>query len=72
MMEQVPEFMRSESVIALYTELYEAGLEMQQELAGLSSRGRQIMVKDSGHNIHVDQPNVVIDAIKEIVEQARQ
>ncbi len=69
MMEQVPEFMRSENVITLYTTLYEAGLEMQRELADLSSQGRQIMVKDSGHSIYLDQPDVVIDSIKEIVEQ---
>jgi pimeloyl-ACP methyl ester carboxylesterase len=29
------------------------------------------MVKDSGHNIYLDQPAVVIDAIKEIVELVR-
>jgi pimeloyl-ACP methyl ester carboxylesterase len=42
------------------------------ELAALSSRGVQRPVPDSGHYIQLDQPNAVIDAIKEVVSAARQ
>ena len=43
--------------------------EMQEELAALSSRGRRIVVEDSGHYIQIDQPQVVIDAIRDVFEQ---
>jgi len=43
--------------------------ENQDELAALSTRGKRIIVKDSGHFIQLDQPQVVIDAIREVFEQ---
>ena len=45
--------------------------ELQAELSALSPNGRQVMVKGSGHFIQVDQPQVVIDAIREVVEAVR-
>ena len=42
---------------------------MQDELAALSTCGKRIIVADSGHNIQLDQPQVVIDAIQEVFEQ---
>lgn len=41
----------------------------QDELAALSTRGRRIVVEDSGHFIQLDAPQVVIDAIREVFEQ---
>lgn len=53
-------------------EVYEAmddlWLEMQAELASLSSEGSQVMAEESGHNIHLDQPQLVIDAIQQVTE----
>jgi pimeloyl-ACP methyl ester carboxylesterase len=46
--------------------------ELQAELGALSSNGRQVMAGESGHYIHVDQPQLVIDAIGEVVEAARE
>ena len=43
--------------------------ENQDELAALSTRGQRIAVEDSGHNIHLDQPQVVVDAVREVFEQ---
>jgi pimeloyl-ACP methyl ester carboxylesterase len=43
---------------------------MQEDLAGLSNRGKQIMVPNSSHMIPLDQPGVVIDAIREVMAQA--
>ena len=43
-------------------------LELQNELVGLSSNSRHIIAKESGHYIHHDQPDLVIDAIQELVE----
>ena len=39
--------------------------------AALSSNGKQVVVPDSSHYIMVDRPDVVIGAIREVVEAAR-
>ena len=44
---------------------------MQKELVRLSTQGKQVIATESGHNIHLDQPDLVIDAIRKIVEQVR-
>lgn len=44
---------------------------MQEELAHLSTRGTQTIAKNSAHYIQVDRPDVVIDAIHNVVDQAR-
>jgi pimeloyl-ACP methyl ester carboxylesterase len=49
-----------------------AWYEMQAELAALSSNGKQVIAEQSGHYIQLDQPELVIDAIREVVEAARQ
>jgi len=46
--------------------------KMQEELVHLSSRGTQTIAKGSSHYIQADRPEVVVDAIRSIVEQARQ
>jgi hypothetical protein len=45
-------------------------LEIHQELASLSTRGEQIPVP-GGHNIHYEHPEVVADAILNIVNTVR-
>jgi pimeloyl-ACP methyl ester carboxylesterase len=42
--------------------------ELQAELAALSSNGEQVIAEESGHFVHVDQPELVIDAIRQVVE----
>ncbi len=44
--------------------------ELGTELAALSPNGKLVPVPGSGHFIQVDQPQVVIDAIHEVVEAA--
>jgi pimeloyl-ACP methyl ester carboxylesterase len=46
--------------------------KMQEELAHLSTRGTQTVAKNSGHYIQIDRPDVVIDAVRNVVDQARQ
>lgn len=46
--------------------------KMQEELGHLSTRGTQTIVKDSAHYIQFDRPEVVVDAVHNIVEQARE
>jgi pimeloyl-ACP methyl ester carboxylesterase len=45
--------------------------KMQEEMAHLSTRGTQIIAKNSGHYIQVDRPDVVLDAVRSVVNQAR-
>jgi pimeloyl-ACP methyl ester carboxylesterase len=45
--------------------------EIQAQLTRLSSRGRQIVVEDSGHGIPDEAPQTVISAIREVVVAAR-
>jgi pimeloyl-ACP methyl ester carboxylesterase len=45
--------------------------KMQEELAHLSTRGTQAIAKNSAHYIQLDRPDVVIEAIRNVVEQAR-
>jgi pimeloyl-ACP methyl ester carboxylesterase len=46
-------------------------LRQQDSMATLSTRGRHVMASESGHWIPLDQPEVVIDAIKDVVAAAR-
>jgi pimeloyl-ACP methyl ester carboxylesterase len=45
--------------------------EMHAELAALSTKGKRVIVQESRHYIQVDQPQVVIGAIREVVEAAQ-
>jgi pimeloyl-ACP methyl ester carboxylesterase len=49
----------------------EAWEKMQEELTHLSTRGTQAIAKHSSHYIQIDRPDVVVDAVHNIVEQAR-
>ena len=44
---------------------------MQSELATLSSKGKHVIAKESGHYIQLKQPQLVIDAIRELVQAAQ-
>jgi pimeloyl-ACP methyl ester carboxylesterase len=45
--------------------------ELQRDLTRLSSNSKFVAVENSGHFIQIDQPQVVTDAIREVVEQVR-
>jgi len=45
--------------------------KMQEELAHLSTRGTQVIAKGSAHYIQIDRPDIVIDAVRSIVDQSR-
>ena len=47
-------------------ELENERLKLQGELAHLSTNSKHFIDKNSGHNIHLEDPSTVIDAIKEI------
>ena len=44
---------------------------MQEELAHLSTRGKQRVAKNSAHYIQVDRPDVVIAGVRNVVDEAR-
>jgi len=43
--------------------------ELQQSLAKLSSNGETIVAANSGHHVHIDEPELVIDAIISILNK---
>jgi len=43
-------------------------LRQQDQMAALSTRGRHIMASQSGHWIPLDQPQVVIDVVKDVLD----
>jgi pimeloyl-ACP methyl ester carboxylesterase len=45
--------------------------ELQQDQASLSERGCLIIAEQSGHVVSVDQPEIVVDAIRTVVETVR-
>ena len=45
--------------------------QLQAELAALSSRGRLVVAEGSGHYLQLERPELVIDAIAEVVTAAR-
>lgn len=71
MVAQVPAYLRSVVGPEVFRKVYEVNRDLQQSLVGLSTRGRQVMVPNTGHMIQLEQPGVVIDAIREILDQVR-
>ncbi len=53
-------------------ELEKERLAHQEELTRLSTNSKQIIDSNSGHNIHVEDPDLVTRSIKEILEAVRQ
>jgi len=45
--------------------------ELQRQLLGLSTNARQVIATKAGHNIQRDEPHLVIDAVLDVVKQAR-
>ena len=43
---------------------------MQEEMAHLSTRGTQAIAKNSSHYIQLDRPDVIIESVRAVVEQA--
>ena len=46
--------------------------KMQEELSHLSTRGTQAIARNSAHYIQLDRPDMVIDAVHRVVDEARQ
>jgi pimeloyl-ACP methyl ester carboxylesterase len=59
------------AVPSIASEAYRLHLALQRELAGRSPRGRQVIAEKSSHLIHQDQPELVIAAIREVIEESK-
>jgi pimeloyl-ACP methyl ester carboxylesterase len=55
----------------LATKLEQAWQEQQRQLLPLSSRSQQLIAPHSGHYIHLEEPELVVNAIRSVVELAR-
>jgi pimeloyl-ACP methyl ester carboxylesterase len=56
---------------SLAPKYYQLHLEMQRDLVGRSRRGRQIVAVKSGHFIQQDQPGLVVEAVREVLEATK-
>ena len=61
--------LQSQLTVEMFQEPAEIYNAQQDELATLSTRGKRIIVAETGHFIQFDKPEVVIDAIQEVSEQ---
>jgi hypothetical protein len=46
--------------------------DQQRELMNLSSRSEHIIASSSGHSVPIDRPDTVVEAIRKVIEQARE
>jgi pimeloyl-ACP methyl ester carboxylesterase len=51
--------------------LLKASMQWHDRIAALSTRGENVLVKGSGHDIPIDRPSSVISAIDKVLDQAR-
>jgi pimeloyl-ACP methyl ester carboxylesterase len=46
--------------------------QQSQALAAKSAKGAYILAEESGHNLHADVPDLVLDAVRQMVQEARE
>lgn len=69
-MTERPENLSMELSLETLQEVDRVWLELQEELAALSTNSSWTVVQDAAHFIHHDQPQVVIETIRDILTQA--
>jgi len=52
-------------------QMEEERIENNRDLVRLSRNSAHIIAKNSGHDVHLDRPELVIDAIRQVVEAVR-
>lgn len=52
-------------------QLMEHSKQLQKDHLTLSTNSKQIIAKKSGHHIHIDEPKLVIESIRELVSQIK-
>ncbi len=53
------------------TPIRAAWSELQRDLVARSSAGRQVLVRDSGHSVHRERPDLVIEELQRMLELVR-
>jgi hypothetical protein len=48
-----------------------AGAELQKQLLALSGNSKEMTAENSGHFVIIDRPDVVVEAIGQVVRSAR-
>ena len=66
-----PVFMPAVPLIVLSAQCAGGQLAAQKELASLCSQGEHRMISDCGHWLHLDRPEALVEAVKEILAQVR-
>jgi hypothetical protein len=56
---------------ATNAQLMQMWQEMQAELDELSSNSTQVIADHSGHNVHLEEPRLVVEAIRKVVNEYR-
>jgi pimeloyl-ACP methyl ester carboxylesterase len=51
--------------------LEETFAQLQHDMAALSSKGKVVVAEQSGHAIHLEQPGLVVDVIKQVLTEVR-
>jgi hypothetical protein len=46
-------------------------LELQADIASLAPDGRHLVAEDSSHYVHQSNPDIVVDAIEQVIAGAR-
>ena len=46
--------------------LHNSWVDFEKRLAGLSSRGKWVLVPDSGHMIPIERPEAIVSAVQEV------
>jgi pimeloyl-ACP methyl ester carboxylesterase len=46
-------------------------IDLHDQIAAMSTRGKRLTVKNAGHYIQMDQPQIVIDSILDVVQTSR-
>jgi pimeloyl-ACP methyl ester carboxylesterase len=64
-------FARASRDAAANAEAQRAWNSLQADLARLSTRGRQVIVENSGHMMQYDAPHEISRAIREIIEEVQ-
>lgn len=53
------------------TRFYDVWLDTQKSLAGLSDNSRHLVCDRCGHYVHKDNPAMVVEAVKSVIDQVR-
>lgn len=69
----IPLVVVSAGLLSYHTpESFAAWQLFQKDLTRLSTNSKQIIIEDAGHALHIDQPQTVVDIIKNTLEEVKE